>query len=373
MSLEERSTAFPGVSRRDFLKFCTYLAGLTGLGVASVPDIALALQHLAKRPNVIWSDYQECTGCSVQLLQSRKPDVPSVILRTISLEYHEVVMAAAGFAAEEQFNKVVDEGGFYWVIEGSVATDPPEAISIAGKTAADIVRDTYKKAAGIIAIGSCACFGNIQASRPNPTGAKGIYEFIGQDLGDQAAADKVINIARCPGQAEDMLAALTYLLVTGKLPELDEFNRPKFLYGQLIHDNCERRGHFEAGEFVEVFGDAGSAKDWCLYKVGCKGPITYAPCPQNKWNGNVSWPVASGSPCIGCSEPDFWDKMTPFYDQANAGDVPGVAGVDVEKVGIGLGIATAVGLGAHLVGQVATGRLGKGGPVEEDPRIEGGR
>lgn len=362
----ERALPFEGLTRREFVGYCGVIAAMTGLGSAAIPDIAAALEQLAKRPQVVWSDFQECTGCSVQLLQSRKPDPATLILQTISLEYHEVVMAAPGMAAEEQFEKIVGSGDFYWVVEGSIATKPPEAITIAGKTAADIVKDTYTKAKGIIAIGNCACYGNVQASRPNPTGAKGVYEYIGQDLGDQAAADKVINIARCPGQAEDMVAALSYVLVTGKLPELDSVNRPVFLYGQLIHDNCERRGHFEAGEFVETFGDEGSAKNWCLYKVGCKGPQSYAPCPTNRWNGGLSWPVRSGGPCIGCSEPDFWDKLTPFYSRAQEGDVPGIGGVSAQTIGIGLGAATAVGLGAHLVGQAATGRLGHGGPMEDE-------
>lgn len=65
---------------------------------------------------------------------------------------------------------------------------------------------------------------------------------------------------------------LHYLLF-GELPALDVYNRPKWAYGLKIHDLCERRGHFDAGEFVHAFGDEGAKQGFCLYKVGCKGLI----------------------------------------------------------------------------------------------------
>ena len=36
---------------------------------------------------------------------------------------------------------------------------------------------------------------------------------------------------------------------------------------------------------------------------------------QAKFNDGASWPVQAGHPCIGCSEPEFWDKFTPFYQE----------------------------------------------------------
>jgi NiFe hydrogenase small subunit HydA len=361
---------FPRLTRREFLKYCGTLAALIGAGEAAIPDIAAALEKLAKRPAVVWSLFQECLGCSVSLLQSRTPDVANLILRQISLEYHEAVMAAAGDQAHKHFEDMVESGDFYYVVEGAIATKIPEAITMHGITAADHARETYKKAKATIAIGSCATFGGIQAASPNPTGAKGLTAFLREDAG--VANPVVVNISRCPGNAEDMLAALTYILVHGKPPELDAVGRPVFLYDHLIHDDCDRRGHFDAGEFVEVFGDEASQERWCLYKVGCKGPQTYAPCPKTRWNGHVSWCVHNG-PCIGCAEPEFWDKLTPFYERAQNVQVPGIGGISTTRIGMALGAATAVGLGAHLIGQAATGRLGKGGPPEPEESPRGGR
>jgi hydrogenase small subunit len=366
--MDADTTIFRGVTRREFLTYCGVIAVIIGAGEAAAPEVARALEKLAKRPAVVWSLFQECLGCSVNLLQSRTPSVAQLILQQISLDYHEAVMAPAGSQAEKSFRDTVDGGEFFYVVEGAVATKPPEAITIGGKTAGQIVTETYKKAKGTIAIGGCACFGNIQAAAPNPTGAKGVAAYLREDAGIADAA--VVNIARCPGNAEDMIAALSYILLYGTVPPLDAVGRPLFLYGTLIHDQCERRAHFEAGEFIEEFGDAGTRKGWCWYKVGCKGPVTYAPCPTTRWNGHLSWCVNAG-PCTGCSEPDFWDKVTPFYAQAPAA-LPGVAGVSAETVGYVLGGAVAVGLAAHAVGQVATGRWGKGAPTEGDHDTKGG-
>ncbi|RKZ68890.1 MAG: Ni/Fe hydrogenase, partial [Gammaproteobacteria bacterium] len=30
-------------------------------------------------------------------------------------------------------------------------------------------------------------------------------------------------------------------------------------------------------------------------------------CATTKWNDGTSWPIEAGHPCLGCSEPDFWD------------------------------------------------------------------
>jgi hydrogenase small subunit len=353
-----------GLSRRTFLKYCATLAAVIGAGRSGIPDICAALEGGAERPAIVWSLFQECLGCSINLLQSRRPDPAQLILRQISLDYHEAVMAPSGAGAEKSFRETVDSGNFYYIVEGAVATKIPGAITIGGRTSTEIVKSTYQKARATICMGSCACYGNIQAAYPNPTGAKGIRQFLSEEGG--IANPVVINSPRCPGQAEDTVAILVYLLLHGKVPELDPIGRPLFLFGRTVHDQCQRRGHFDAGEFVETFGDEGSLKRWCFYKVGCKGPVTYAPCPTTKWNGNLSWPVEAG-PCIGCSEPGFWDKLTPFYSKAPGVRLPG--DVTPDGIGKGLGIATAAGLAAHFGAKLLTGRLRKGGPLVEKDEI----
>jgi hydrogenase small subunit len=100
---------------------------------------------------------------------------------------------------------------------------------------------------------------------------------------------------------------LANFLVFGSLPELDNLHRPKTFYGTTIHDRCLRRPFYEAGKFADSFDDEGARQGWCLYKLGCKGPTTYNSCATLKWSGGLSFPIQSGHPCLGCSEPNFWD------------------------------------------------------------------
>jgi len=330
-----RSSPVPGLSRRDFIKYCGFLATVIGLDQYAAPEVAQALEKALKKPTVVWSDFQECTGCSVALLQSTSPMPGQLVLQQIALAYNETLMAAAGAESELSLEQGLEEGAF-WVVQGSIATKIPEAMSIAGKTSMEIAKEIYPKVKGTIAIGSCACFGNVQAAKPNPTGAVGLRDFLRSPEGGIPDA-AVINLPRCPGNGEDLVATLTYILLFEKLPELDAEGRPLFLYGQLIHDNCERRGHFEAGQFVESPGDPNTDKKYCLYKIGCTG----------------------------CSERDWWDKFSPFNQEVPNVTMPGVAGVNPATIGWAVAGVTAVGIGAHFIGQVATGRLFKGGPVTE--------
>lgn len=360
MPTDTQSSPIRGLERREFLRYCGALAALIGAGQTGVASVAHAIEEATKLPIVVWSDFQECLGCTIALLQSTAPTPAQLILQQISLAYNEAAMAAAGADAEKSFEEAFAQGA-YWVIEGSAPSKMEGAFSVGGKSAGELLKEFYPKAKGVIAIGSCACFGNVQAREPNPTGAMGVGAWL-QGPGGMPDA-KVVNLPRCPGHGDDLVATLVYILVNGALPELDAAGRPLFLYGQTIHENCERRGHFEAGEFVERFGDEGSRKRWCLYKVGCKGPVTHAPCGINRWNGRVSWCLHSG-PCTGCSEANFWNDFSPFASPVPNIPIPALQGVSADKIGLGLAAATGVGLGAHLVGQIATGRLFKGGPSE---------
>jgi hydrogenase small subunit len=190
-----------------------------------------------------------------------------------------------------------------------------------------------------IAIGTCAAFGGLPAAAPNPTGALGVADAV-------PGLKNLINLPACPANAENLTALIVYFLTFKRWPPLDAYRRPLFAYGQSIHDNCERRAHFDASQYVEAWGDGGHRAGYCLYKMGCKGPVTWQNCPNVRWNDRTSWPVGCGHPCIGCAEPDFWDKMTPFY--AHLQGVPGfgVSG-NVDRVGILATAGVAAAFAAH--------------------------
>jgi [NiFe] hydrogenase small subunit len=299
--------ALKGVTRRDFMKFCGFMATVLGLPLSFAPRIAHAVA--TKRPTVVWVQLAECTGCTESFIRTTYPWAADIILDIIDLAYHETIMAAAGDQAEQNLHDVVtkQKGDYIAIMEGGIPTkDNGVYGKIHGKTFLEIAKEVGSNAKAVICVGNCACSGGVQAAKPNPTEAKSVAEVTGL---------KTVNINGCPPNANNMVATIVHYLLLGKLPALDDLGRPLFAYGYLIHDNCERRGHYENEEFVKEFGDEGQAKGWCLYKVGCKGPYTHNNCSIIRWNQGINWPIGAGHPCIGCSEPAFWDEMAPFYVQ----------------------------------------------------------
>lgn len=335
-----------GVSRRDFMKFCGGLAAIFAVGTPTVaaaeptPDAVRIADALAavKKPNVVWLQLQECTGCMESTIRSGGTTVEDVVLSLLSVTYNELVMAAAGEAAEKALHDTNAEPHIL-VVNGSVPTkDGGIYCMIGGKTAEQVLRESAEKATAILAVGACAVYGSVQAASPNPTGAVGVDEIIRNK--------PVINVSGCPPIGEVITATIAYILTHNDLPKTDAEGRPLFAYGQRIHDSCPRRAHYDAGQYVRTFDDAGAREGWCLYDVGCKGPSTFSPCPIVQWNLKTSWPIEAGHPCIGCTEKHFFDRFTPFYSRLPL--VPGL-GVEAtaEKVGWGLLGAVSAGVAVH--------------------------
>lgn len=340
------------INRRDFLKICTILTATMGLPHALVKKVEASVKA-KRKPTVIWLHFMECTGCSETLLRASHPPLGRFLLEIVDLAYHETLMAGAGHQAEEALKRAMQEakGQYILVVEGAVSTkDGGIYCQIGGKPALQILKEVSREAKLVIAFGTCATFGGIQAAAPNPTGAVGVSEVIG--------SSKLINISGCPPNPYNLLATVAYLLTFNRPPELDEHKRPVFAYGRKIHDHCERRAHFDEGRFVESFGDEGHRRGYCLYKVGCKGPVTYANCMTLKYCDIGAWPIGAGHPCLGCTEPNFWDRMTPFYKHLPDIKIPGGKGIiaDAEGIGkvalLGAGAAIAVHAGAGIVKRV---------------------
>ena len=287
-----------GISRREFLRICAAMAATMGLPAGAEAAIAAAVANPTKRPSVIWLHFQECTGCTESLLRAEHPTLDRLILDVISLDYHETLFAAAGHQAEAARKTAMKEnkGKYLLVVEGAIPTKEKGIYcKVGGQTAIDMLKECAADAAAVVAIGSCASWGGMPSVGPNPTGASSAGAVLGK---------AVVTIPGCPPNPYNFLSTVVHYLTFGKLPAVDHLGRPKFAYGRLIHENCERRPHFDAGRFAGEFGDEGHRLGWCLYKLGCKGPETYANCPVIGFNdvGEVSWPVGCGHPCIGCTE-----------------------------------------------------------------------
>jgi hydrogenase small subunit len=329
-----------GYDRRQFLEFCGYAAAVAGLGTHASAAVADAFEKKA-RPPVIWLHFQECTCCSESFIRSAHPIVADVLLDALSLDYTETLQAAAGHQAEKCKADTMKAyaGKYILLVEGSVPTGEDGIYcTIGGRTALDILKEAAAGAAAVIAWGNCASYGCVQAAKPNPTGATPISKLIGKP---------VINVPGCPPIADVMVGVVTHILMFGRPPELDAQGRPKEFYSRRVHDTCYRRPYYDAGLFVEGWDDEHARKGYCLYHMGCRGPVTYNACAVTKWNGGTSYPIQSGHGCIGCSENGFWDNG-PFYK--HLASFPGF-GIEstADKIGLTLGIGVAVGVAAHAL------------------------
>ena len=366
-SRPQKAADISGINRRDFLRLCGTTAFLLGLGEGWVNRIAEALEKAAaQRPSVVWLNFASDTGCTEALIKANYPNAAQLILDTLSLDYNETIMAAAGVQAEEILQQALKRGDYILIIEGAIPTKKGYGM-IARREMIDIGKEFSARAKVVIAVGSCATWGGVPAGDPNPAGLKGVREALSVEC---------VNLDLCPVNEGILVATIVDYLLTQRIPELDSFGRPKIFYGQTIHDLCERRAHFEAGRYVEQFGSQEEELGYCLYKVGCKGPMTYANCSRFRYNDRVSWCIGAGAPCIGCAEHGWVDKFAGFYERLPGVRIPGIGGVEAgaDKVGIVAGAVTVAGIAAHAVGTTMKGRSrGKAPPeVAEKRREEGG-
>ncbi|MBU4499963.1 MAG: hydrogenase small subunit [Gammaproteobacteria bacterium] len=315
MEPTSRLTTERGLSRRAFLKFCTLTASLLALPPGAARLLATGLDK-GKRLPVVWLSFQECTGCTESLTRSSAPSIERLLFELISLDYHHTLQAASGEAAEQARETTLKSyaGRVLLVVDGSVPTALNGACStIAGVDNLSLLRHCLEAAEAVLAVGTCAGFGGLPAAAPNPTGAMGIGELMERGW---VPRRPLVNLPGCPPIPEVMSAVLAHRVAFGTFPKLDDQKRPLAFYGETVHDRCSRRGHYEAGRFAKTFDDAGARAGWCLLELGCKGPLTHNACSTVRWNG-VSNPVESGHPCLGCSEPGFWDHSS-FYRSIEA-------------------------------------------------------
>jgi hydrogenase small subunit len=287
-----------GVSRRDFIKVCSAAAAAVGLPAWAGEKMAENVGK--KKPSVVWLHFQECTGCTESLLRTSHPDVGSLILDLVSVDYHETLFAAAGKQIEAALEAAKHAGGYVLVVEGAIPKkDDGIYCMVGGKKAIDSLVECAERAAAVICIGSCASWGGVASAAPNPTEAVGAPQI----LKEKGITKPVVTLPGCPANPYNLLGTVLQFATFGSLPKLDEKGRPAFAYGRVIHEDCPRRPHFDAGRFAGVYGDQGHRDGHCLYKLGCKGPQTHANCSLLSFcEIPGAWPVGIGHPCVGCTE-----------------------------------------------------------------------
>jgi hydrogenase small subunit len=274
----------------------------------------------------IWLQGAGCSGCSVSVLNAASPTIGQLVLdevapgKHVSLRFHPTVMAATGrLAVDILLGAEQADAPFLLVLEGSV----PTAISKIGGCGPDGQEMDFtehftklaQKAMAVVAIGDCAAFGGIPASGPNLAGCKSARQV----MAEQGIKTPLINLGGCPPHPDWFMQTVASGLLFG-LPDasqLDADLRPKMFYGALIHENCPRRPDFDAGKFARAFGEPG-----CMFELGCKGPYTYADCPQRKFNNGVNWCIQAGSPCHGCAESEFPNLGPGLYRKIDVDSLP---------------------------------------------------
>jgi hydrogenase small subunit len=270
----------------------------------------------AVRPPLVWLEFQDCAGDTESFLRATQPSVDELLLETISLNYHETTMVPAGLRAERSLADTVAQypGEYICIVEGSIpVANGGVYCTVSGRTALSIAQEVCGKARATIAVGSCAWDGGLAAAAPNPTGATGVRGAV-------PGVRNLINLPGCPANVVNLTATLVHFLTFGELPSRDGLGRPRFAYGEEIHEECERYHHYDNDRFVREWGDEGHRQGWCLKKMGCRGPETHHNCPSVRWNQGSGWPVAAGHGCIGCAEPHFWDRHAPFYVESDDDD-----------------------------------------------------
>ena len=338
-------------TRRNFLQ----LVGATAAGgVISQygSEIASAFEQVADgSTEVVWFQGQSCTGCTISTLQAQYPTLETALNEfRLAVTFHPTIMPEAGEGALESMSTDPD----VLIVEGSIPTDIPEAAMVGGRPAREWVTDLAPKADVVVSVGNCAAFGGWPAAEnkkrvydlgENVTGARGL-QFEQREQGGVLGADftsgaglPVVNLGGCPPNPDYVLLTLATVL-NGHVPELDEYQRPLPFYEPLVHDNCMHRGYFDRGEFADRPGEEG-----CLLKQGCKGPYTHCDDQTRLWNDGTSVCLNVSAPCIGCMEPGFWDRFSPFQQELEGmGVLGGVSATQAGAVAVG---SAAVGIGAH--------------------------
>ena len=312
LNQENRVEQKKEITRRGFLKLMGKGAGAAvGINLLNIPGFQKLLAEELTHIPVVWIAAGSCTGCSISLLNSLSPTIQDLLLgqlvpgKHVSLAFHPIVMAGQG----DQIIGVLDKfksgksGSFILVLEGAVSTKDNGVYCEVGEknghgiTTLQHLKELSSQAMVVLNVGTCPSYGGIPGASPNPTGIKTVKEI----LKTEGISTPVVNISGCPPHPDWIVGTIATILIGGpRALKVDALGRPIAFYGKKIHDNCPLRGQFDKGNFAKKFSD----KE-CLYELGCKGPVTYADCSTRMWNSSTNWCIGSGSPCVGCVEPDF--------------------------------------------------------------------
>ena len=270
-----------------------------------------------------------CDGDTISVTAATQPSLEDVLLGVIpgvpKVRLHNAVIA---YQNGEEFLRpfhLAAEGKlspFALVVEGSIPSERHTSGGIWAGFGLDEsgqpipttqwIDRLAPRAWAVVGAGTCAAYGGIHAMAGNPTGCMGLEDHLGRDF-RSAGGMPVVNVPGCPVHPDNFMEVLLYLLrqAAGRAPTipLDEKRRPTWLYGNTVHEGCDRGGFYEQAEFASEYG---SPK--CVVRLGCWGPVVQCNVGKRGWIGGVGGCPSVGGICIGCTMPGFPDKFMPFHD-----------------------------------------------------------
>lgn len=264
-------------------------------------------QGFLQKRNLVWLELDGCSGNIISIMNGTDPGFSYLISQMTNFIYCNSLIASEGTDAIQQLLGMVGRD-FILAVEGAVSTKDNGFYSVIGRSSEGTVTGLWavkqlgEAAAHVIAVGACASHGGVSAARPNPAGCTGVQSVLER---------KVIKLPGCPCHPDWFMGTLAYIILYGE-PPLDENGCPLMFYSTTIHDRCPRRSYFDQGIFATKLGDK-----TCMFRLGCRGPITRIDCPVRLWNAHVNWPVGDDTPCIGCAQFGFPDAMEPFVNFDN--------------------------------------------------------
>ena len=285
-----------------------------------------------KEIDILWiTSGLGCDGDTVAMTAATQPSIEDIVLGVIpgipKVNFHNPVLAREN---GEEFMKFFHDAAagvidpFMLIIEGSIPNeknktegfwagfgiDPATGQPI---TTCEWIDRLAPKAWAVVAAGTCATYGGIHAMEGNPTGCMGLADYLGWQWKSKAGIP-IVNIPGCPVQPDNFMEVLLHLLrqSAGNAPmiALDAALRPTALFSETLHENCDRGGYYEQGDFTQQYGTK-----QCIVKLGCWGPVVQCNVGKRGWINGIGGCPNVGGICIGCTMPGFPDKFMPFMDQ----------------------------------------------------------
>lgn len=275
--------------------------------------------------NIYWITGGGCDGDSMSLLNVESPDLMQALeLADAKLLWHP----SFSNMSVREYRRQIDEllaGKIpldILCVEGAVIRGPGGTgmyCTLDGHPKKDLVAALAQKAWFILAVGTCASFGGIGADGDiEATGLQFHKTEKGGFLGANFRSGSgypVINLSGCPCHGEVVKGTILSLAAKTDIP-LDEYQRPVYWYGMMVHQGCTRNEYHEYRVEEKEFGEKG-----CLFfYMGCQGPLAQGPCNKILWNRRSS-KTRVGVPCFGCTKPDF-PQPYPFFETRNIEGIP---------------------------------------------------